>query len=354
MCRVRRNAYPLPVDSIQFDGTSINLGVSKTNDQGSKQRLYPFPVQLTTEEDLLDALLLASGSTDAMVYLHRTTKRLFNGRSCGNPWHHYVSDFITGLRCGIEELSLIPKGQMLRISMTTPCGSQIELQDSTHYIYRVCMENGETWAVDITGAQYGHHEVLYRWDDYRRERCERITEQRHFGYLRQAPETFLQKRTLVEAIDSQISARAELFGVQLNNVLKGSHAKFRAARQEFLQQFDTDVLASLEGISKSRHPLSNKPGVVAKPSQNKLVDDNAANTIKETWDLAISPEKEAESGSRLYIIKAIAGKGKGLVAITKIARGTRILSEIPIFMVPRDNPNIKRSRTPRRQRSKKP
>ena len=203
------------------------------------------------------------------------------------------------------------------------------------------MENGEVWAVDTTGAQYGHHEVIYRWDDYQQERCERITEQRHFGCLRQAPETFLQRRTLVEAIDNQISSRAELYGVQLNSVLEGSHAQFQTARQEFLQQFDTDVLASLEKISKSRHPLTNEPEVVAKPSQNQLVEDNAANTIEETWDLATSPEKEVKSGSRLYTVKAIAGKGKGLVAITKIAKGTRILSEIPIFMVPRDNPNIK-------------
>jgi hypothetical protein len=87
MCRVRRNAYPLLVDSIQFDGTSITLGVSKTNEKGPQQRLYPFPVQLTTEGDLLDALLLHSASTDAMVYLHGVAKRLFNGRSCGNPWH---------------------------------------------------------------------------------------------------------------------------------------------------------------------------------------------------------------------------------------------------------------------------
>ena len=54
-----------------------------------------------------------------------------------------------------------------------------------------------------------------------------------------------------------------------------------------------------------------------------------------------SADKEIELVSRLYTIKAIAGKGKGLVAITKILKGTRILLEVLLFRVLWDNPNIK-------------
>ena len=54
----------------------------------------------------------------------------------------------------------------------------------------------------------------------------------------------------------------------------------------------------------------------------------------------VSTGKEIESVGRLYTIKAIAGKGKGLVAATKILKGTRILSEVPMFRVPRDNSDI--------------
>ncbi|KAL4860602.1 hypothetical protein BDV12DRAFT_204871 [Aspergillus spectabilis] len=42
-----------------------------------------------------------------------------------------------------------------------------------------------------------------------------------------------------------------------------------------------------------------------------------------------------------YAIRSIPGKGKGLVATERIAKGTRILSESPIFRVPRDKPSIK-------------
>ena len=62
---------------------------------------------------------------------------------------------------------------------------------------------------------------------------------------------------------------------------------------------------------------------------------------EENQELATSSVKGIESVGRVYTIKAIAGKGKGLVAVTKIPKGTRILSEAPIFRVPRDNSDIK-------------
>jgi hypothetical protein len=43
---------------------------------------------------------------------------------------------------------------------------------------------------------------------------------------------------------------------------------------------------------------------------------------------------------RLYTIKAIARKGKGLVTTIKILKGTRILLKVLMFRVPRDNSNI--------------
>jgi len=62
---------------------------------------------------------------------------------------------------------------------------------------------------------------------------------------------------------------------------------------------------------------------------------------EEAQELAAFPGKEIDSAGKFYTTKAIAGKGKGLVATTKIPKGTRILSEVPIFRVPRNNPDIK-------------
>ncbi|KAK3984905.1 SET domain-protein [Cladorrhinum sp. PSN332] len=43
---------------------------------------------------------------------------------------------------------------------------------------------------------------------------------------------------------------------------------------------------------------------------------------------------------RVCDIQPIPCKGKGMIATAKITKGTRILSELPIFKVPRDNPDI--------------
>lgn len=68
---------------------------------------------------------------------------------------------------------------------------------------------------------------------------------------------------------------------------------------------------------------------------------NATDKAEETLGIDTSPGKEVvELAGKPYAIRALAGKGKGLVATTRIAKGTRLLSEVPIFKVPRDNPDI--------------
>ena len=47
----------------------------------------------------------------------------------------------------------------------------------------------------------------------------------------------------------------------------------------------------------------------------------------------------------MYALQDVPGKGKGLVATEKVSRGTRILSEEPIIIVPHHGPDIKQLRT---------
>lgn len=47
---------------------------------------------------------------------------------------------------------------------------------------------------------------------------------------------------------------------------------------------------------------------------------------------------QSTTGNPMYALRDVPGKGKGLVAIEKISKGTRILSEEPIITVPRNEP----------------
>lgn len=52
---------------------------------------------------------------------------------------------------------------------------------------------------------------------------------------------------------------------------------------------------------------------------------------------------QSTTGNPMYALRDVPGKGKGLVAIEKISKGTRILSEEPIITVQKNwNENIKR------------
>ena len=53
---------------------------------------------------------------------------------------------------------------------------------------------------------------------------------------------------------------------------------------------------------------------------------------------------QSMTGNPLYVLQDVSGKGKGLVAIEKISKGTRILSEEPIITVPRNEPDSERLR----------
>jgi SET domain len=93
---------------------------------------------------------------------------------------------------------------------------------------------------------------------------------------------------------------------------------------------------------KETHGNAATPGKeVAKPPSKEVVEPPSKKVVEPpSKKVAKPPIKEViESPSKPYAIRAIAGKGKGLVATTRITKGTRLLSEIPIFKVPRDNPD---------------
>lgn len=81
MCRIRKNAYPLSVTSARHEGRKIILGSPNAGVESLPQRLQPFPAAIFEDDrDLLEATVLRSSSADAMVYLYRRTKELFDGK----------------------------------------------------------------------------------------------------------------------------------------------------------------------------------------------------------------------------------------------------------------------------------
>ncbi len=51
------------------------------------------------------------------------------------------------------------------------------------------------------------------------------------------------------------------------------------------------------------------------------------------------------TGDAMYAVRNVVGKEKGFIAIKRISKGTRILSEEPIIIVPHDVPGSERLQT---------
>ena len=62
-----------------------------------------------------------------------------------------------------------------------------------------------------------------------------------------------------------------------------------------------------------------------------MIVSNLASQLSATSLVASDPVTDASSGSQIYEIKSIPGKGKGLIAVKDIEKGARILCEGPLF-----------------------
>lgn len=61
------------------------------------------------------------------------------------------------------------------------------IRDSTYYhheLFRVTTENKETYALDLTSAQYGYYEPIVPWNSYEKLRVRKISKVLSFGETR--------------------------------------------------------------------------------------------------------------------------------------------------------------------------
>lgn len=132
----------------------------------------------------------------------------------------------------------------LRISLILPNGHQIDPPDSFfHNLYRVTLKNGEIWAVDTTGAQYGYADPLCPWRDFEQRWSGKINRECEFGYIRhQVYESYgmfparhmvaqkIEKQELTKALEEKVPALAREHGGKLNAISRNSDAVFKQAR----------------------------------------------------------------------------------------------------------------------------
>jgi hypothetical protein len=72
------------------------------------------------------------------------------------------------------------------------------------------------------------------------------------------------------------------------------------------------------------------------------VDPASGSPLQRIQYKPLDAKMQSTTGTSMYALQDVPGKGKGLVAIEKISKGTRILSEEPIITIPRNRMNSER------------
>ena len=141
-----------------------------------------------------------------------------------------------GLYSKLEEVEMLLTNCLLRVLTVSEAATHPEPPRNRHCVYKVTMKNGQMWAIDVTGAQYGYLDTLCPWSQYERERCDKIDSIRAFGYFRNQPKDpygllkgakMAEEMALTEALDDQIPRWAQEYGGALNIILKGPEVTFR-------------------------------------------------------------------------------------------------------------------------------
>ncbi|MCJ1464852.1 hypothetical protein MMC07_003467 [Pseudocyphellaria aurata] len=172
--------------------------------------------------------------------------------------HSMVETILQGVCSKVEEVVVEPKNCRLRLIVVTPDGKQ-DLRHISHELFRVTNRNGEMFALDVTGAQYGYYEPVVPWVIYQRERIASINKIVAFGDVPK----FTIFRTCRDELYDEIlrCARPALTNalrnwqsrndLALNRLLTFADADFVRTRDELFVQVAADLRRLIPAAYKS-------------------------------------------------------------------------------------------------------
>ncbi|TEA22535.1 SET domain-containing protein 5 [Colletotrichum sidae] len=268
MVRIRRNAYPLSIASVEHKTETLVDLATEDGNVSRESNLKPMATELEAFQRhpaLLKSVCLHAAGAESMLYLYNIVKEMAVD-TCST----------------ISEVAVFPNTKKLRINSP--------LKATSHHVYKAATKHGELWAMDVTGAQHGHSESLLPWPEYSLG-----------AFPTQKPIDKGHIQLITHELDLRIYELAAENEGHLEALLKGPLAPFQSATTRFLDQLEARVRA----VVGNRSP----------PTEFSTM----------TFE---SPKKP-------YRIRCTPGKGMGMFATRRIPRGTRILSESPVFKLPR-------------------
>ncbi|KAL8830991.1 MAG: hypothetical protein Q9191_001119 [Dirinaria sp. TL-2023a] len=138
-----------------------------------KNLIVPFStvVDATSNQQEQEAILMHNSCNDAVAIF--------------GP---YLVEILKGNLLSLEEITVIPKDLRIEILVSQKylgIAPGVRKDGWHHTILRVTLTNNEQFAVDLTGAQYGHYQECLPWQDYVTTRVEEIIQIGAYGAAKQ-------------------------------------------------------------------------------------------------------------------------------------------------------------------------
>lgn len=164
---------------------TFNINITKVDKSEDTMYLYegeygrdiliPFPYHLFQSEEDKHAALTYCKCSVAVAFMHK----IIEGFLKGKPQHHgcqlsslYPPTVHIGLYAKIDEVNMELQETPKRMYMVDEHGNP-DTTEYAHSLLRVSLKSGESYAFDLTGAQFGYHETITPWSLYEQSRAKK-------------------------------------------------------------------------------------------------------------------------------------------------------------------------------------
>ncbi|KAB8278165.1 hypothetical protein BDV30DRAFT_234111 [Aspergillus minisclerotigenes] len=237
--RIRLHAHTVQSTKAHVDGSRVILRHAKEDKSKAYRPLGPLFLKLKGgDQRVFDAIVMMGSCTEAIVFLYV-----------------FVRDILSNLCSRIEELTV----EILKeISIERPDGTPLTYTKN-HHVYRVTLNNGEIWAINPSGAQYGFSQCLSPWREFENTRLISIHREANLGYhrveIRRSCYHLKDRCTVIwwaelfdlaAALEEKIPTLSSSHGGNLKLILQGSEAVFQNAKNELLDKLGNCVNLCLD------------------------------------------------------------------------------------------------------------
>ncbi|KAL1954223.1 hypothetical protein VTO42DRAFT_1503 [Malbranchea cinnamomea] len=223
--RIQLHATILRIKRLEVNGSTVTIYNAEV-DQNAPYWLVPLDVPGEVDQTVYDAIVMHCACQDALAYLPE-----------------FMFSLLKDLSSDIEACLVIIKNRKILLRDILPCGRP-DPTIETHYIFKVTLTSGESWALDPTGAQFGFREPLLPWDEYVTARVSEIVYERALVKDGDYENSWIKLEevgipgsswVLAGLLNNLIPSLAlEQEGV-LSRLLEGSDEAFVSAKERFLR-----------------------------------------------------------------------------------------------------------------------